>query len=583
MPLEKGHTQKVIADNIAELMRTGKYSKEQAAAIAYHNAEDGVPAAGVIYLADGNVLLMRRSLKSMVGPGTWGLPAGKIEDGESPEQCARREFLEETGYDLSAMTLNLLDISGNFSLYITKGDVFSPQLNDEHTGFLWATPDDMPKPLFPGMEQQMMTHAVDYAESARVPDFNGWYEVKRNPISRVGVFQYLGKNIPLPGFLPDKMYNVYRPAEELSDPEAIDSFRLLPWIDDHAIMGVRDSGYMGAEEKGIHGVIGQDVLFEDDTLYGNIKLFSNRMGELIESGKRELSVGYRCRYENSSGVWKGKPYDVIQRTLRGNHLALVASGRMGPEVAVLDEAERMSFTFDARDAMADEKKENSEGSEKKEMTLSEASQHIATIVPMMAKMQEQLASLQGAGGADEDASIAATDADDKDKKDDKKDADAKDAKEADCKDADEKEKKEGKADAMDASDIRKVNATLQKLTAALDASETARKSDAAQLEALKKDGLKTMLGEISARNSLAMRISPFVGVFDHQEMTLGDVAKYGNEKLGLKAPAGMERAVLEGFLHGRQNTAGEMGFALDAAATGANDELDKYLSGETKH
>lgn len=28
----------------------------------------------------------------------WEIPAGRLEDGESPEDCARRELLEETGY-----------------------------------------------------------------------------------------------------------------------------------------------------------------------------------------------------------------------------------------------------------------------------------------------------------------------------------------------------------------------------------------------------------------------------------------------------------------------------------------------------
>ena len=28
----------------------------------------------------------------------WEIPAGRLEDGESPEDCARREMLEETGY-----------------------------------------------------------------------------------------------------------------------------------------------------------------------------------------------------------------------------------------------------------------------------------------------------------------------------------------------------------------------------------------------------------------------------------------------------------------------------------------------------
>jgi ADP-ribose pyrophosphatase YjhB (NUDIX family) len=54
-----------------------------------------VPAAGVILLQRGEVLLVRRRYAPRVG--AWCLPAGFMEYGETPEHCARRELLEETG------------------------------------------------------------------------------------------------------------------------------------------------------------------------------------------------------------------------------------------------------------------------------------------------------------------------------------------------------------------------------------------------------------------------------------------------------------------------------------------------------
>jgi 8-oxo-dGTP diphosphatase len=54
-----------------------------------------VPAAGVILVQDGEVLMVRRRYEPRAG--TWCLPAGFMEYGETPERCARRELFEETG------------------------------------------------------------------------------------------------------------------------------------------------------------------------------------------------------------------------------------------------------------------------------------------------------------------------------------------------------------------------------------------------------------------------------------------------------------------------------------------------------
>lgn len=187
--------------------------------------------------------------------------------------------------------------------------------------------------------------------SARSRDLvNGWYEVPRNPLSKVGVFPYLAKTINAPDAHtnPNRVYQVYRPEEELGDPEAVKSFRLTPWVDDHAMLGnpEYDPSLTAPEKKGIHGVIGEQTQYDpsDRTLYGNIRLWSSSLADAIDAGKKELSCGFRCVYEFVSGVFEGQPFDAIQRTIRGNHVASVQHGRMGPSVAVMD---HFSFALDA--------------------------------------------------------------------------------------------------------------------------------------------------------------------------------------------------------------------------------------------
>jgi ADP-ribose diphosphatase len=59
-----------------------------------------VPAVAYILplLDDGGVVLIRQ-YRPIVGVELWELPAGTIEVGESPEGCARRELVEEAGYE----------------------------------------------------------------------------------------------------------------------------------------------------------------------------------------------------------------------------------------------------------------------------------------------------------------------------------------------------------------------------------------------------------------------------------------------------------------------------------------------------
>ena len=61
------------------------------------------PRVGVaaIIERDGQVLLIKR--KNAHGAGSWAVPGGHLEHGETPEQCAIRETREEVGIDISGV------------------------------------------------------------------------------------------------------------------------------------------------------------------------------------------------------------------------------------------------------------------------------------------------------------------------------------------------------------------------------------------------------------------------------------------------------------------------------------------------
>jgi ADP-ribose pyrophosphatase YjhB (NUDIX family) len=58
--------------------------------------ENPVPASTAVLLdGEGRILLVLRNREP--GAGEWSLPGGFVENGESPEDAARRELEEETG------------------------------------------------------------------------------------------------------------------------------------------------------------------------------------------------------------------------------------------------------------------------------------------------------------------------------------------------------------------------------------------------------------------------------------------------------------------------------------------------------
>lgn len=72
------------------------------------------PIASVVIISADNKILMGRKdpTKGGVYPDTWHIPGGGIDEGESLEQAARREALEEVGIDLVDMPLAPLPFIG---------------------------------------------------------------------------------------------------------------------------------------------------------------------------------------------------------------------------------------------------------------------------------------------------------------------------------------------------------------------------------------------------------------------------------------------------------------------------------------
>ena len=100
----------------------------------------------VLENSDHSLLLVKRSTNTDYGPGLWGFPAGHIEAGESPQDCATRERLEEIGSDHEVSLIRALEpvrdsfYGGVYEIFLfhyrwSSGTV---TLNHEHTDYAWV-------------------------------------------------------------------------------------------------------------------------------------------------------------------------------------------------------------------------------------------------------------------------------------------------------------------------------------------------------------------------------------------------------------------------------------------------------------
>lgn len=410
--------------------------------------------------------------------------------------------------------------------------------------------------------------------SKRQTDVNGYLLVRDNPITKVGVFPYLGREIGAPE--PDRIYMVYRPQEELENPETIASANLVPWIDEHEFLGAEGTP---AEKKGVQGTTGETARFEYPYLRNSIRVYSEYMKNLIDRGKVELSPSYRCKYEFGDGVFDGQRYEVTQRKIRFNHLASVKEGRTGPDLAVQD---CLTITYDSAEFI------NMEITPEMEQALR------ALIGKILAE--------QAAAGSDNDpnkgAGPAATTS-----------VSPAPASNGAVQDADTPTEEITSAVETAEAAIQEVQAALEEVQAAAEAATAAPTADSKKaLDAalaklgtaknkiavqvadaqvlgmigtlqtqVKANDANAVIKQIADRDALVKRVTPFIGAFDSALLVSADhVARYAVGKLGLDAEDGAELAVLQGYLQAAKSDAEKI--VGDSKPVRAQDSAGKFWS-----
>lgn len=169
--------------------------------------------------------------------------------------------------------------------------------------------------------------------SARRIDADGHMHVDTANISKANVCPYYGREIPNAeelGLDPNRVYMLYRDAAELE--AAAPTYENKPLMMKHIAVTADDP-----QKYFIVGTV-SNVRFEYPYLKASLAVWDQKAIEAIDSGEQEqLSCGYRYVADMSPGEVDGVKYDGVMRGLKCNHVALVETGRAGPDVLVSDE------------------------------------------------------------------------------------------------------------------------------------------------------------------------------------------------------------------------------------------------------
>lgn len=140
--------------------------------------------------------------------------------------------------------------------------------------------------------------------------------------TRSGVFKYTKQD--------GTIVREFRPPEEVFNTKSMDSLKGVPLTNRHPteLVDARNA------KKFMVGFTSDVVEKHDNLVSTSVTITDeNIILEIENDGLREVSCGYVCDLEFTPGrTPEGLNFDAIQRNIQYNHLAVVDTGRAGPEV-----------------------------------------------------------------------------------------------------------------------------------------------------------------------------------------------------------------------------------------------------------
>jgi 8-oxo-dGTP pyrophosphatase MutT (NUDIX family) len=326
-----------------------------------------IKGAGIMLVTPEDEVLFLLRAPDANHPNEWDLPGGRADDNETPEETAKRECAEEIGAypygELSKIAdTSSKDDSGSEVDFITYRQFirhkFTPKIDkSEHTAYKWASLDNPPEPLHPGVrdvvnmalgkmpaQDMAMDKAMESALSSRDRlafdrgsvrsyDHDGRLHVKLTHITKANVCPYRGDEIPDAdklGLEPGRIYMLLRDPQELE--KAVATANLIPVLNEHVPVSPIDP-----KQKNVVGYTGTDAVWNAPYIDNSMVIsVQDSIRNVENETQQELSSAYYYDADMTPGTYEGVAYDGVMRNIKFNHVALVPRGRAGPDVMVGD-------------------------------------------------------------------------------------------------------------------------------------------------------------------------------------------------------------------------------------------------------
>lgn len=397
--------------------------------------------SGIMFRQGKYVFLIQRS-----DDGTWCPPGGTVEPGELAIDAARREVLEEVGYQYDD-SLTPHSVDGDYLTFRAEvPERFEAKLNDESLAAGWFHIDDLPKPLHQPFAEMLAQQALNETEVAALiadgtlssPQFfiNMWMFAIR--VTGTGVT-----------WRSADQQMAFRNPDDYLTPEFLQRVAGVPLIWLHPEKNKLDSDEFA---KRVIGTLTNSWVADNGEVWAIARVYDAEAAEIMAT--RQLSTSPTVTYsEMQDSIIKidGQPLLVEGSPVLLDHVAIceqgvwdkllpptgVKSDSIPNEAEKMDEAkfvELFNKCMDARMAKADEEKAAKEKADAEEAVKKEKAD---------------------AEAKEAEEAKAKADSEEKAAKE-KADAEAKGKADADAKEAEEKAAKE-KADA----DIRRELAELK--------------------------------------------------------------------------------------------------------------------------